>query len=84
MNKREHKVEILSKGILFLPQFGVGNTLEEQEQKLNKSGEEGWKLVEVRPRRMFFIFTQMVAYYTRETKEAAVILPKVEKTEEKK
>jgi len=72
MNKREHKVEILSKGILFLPQFGVGNTPEEQQEKLMKSGEEGWRLVEIRTRRVFFIFTQIVAYYTRETNKAAV------------
>lgn len=66
MKKCEHKVEVISQGILFLPQFNIGLTPEEQAKKLNEAGQEGWKLIHVKPRRLFLIFTQIVAYYVRE------------------
>jgi len=66
MKKVEHKAEVLTQGILFLPQLGIGNKLEEQQEKLAAAAEEGWKLAAIETRPMFFIFKQVVAYYTRE------------------
>ena len=66
MKKCEYKVETVSQGILFLPQFGIGNTPQEQEKAMNAAGKDGWKLVCVTRERRFFVFPQLRAYYVRE------------------